>query len=129
MIKVKFIDDVTDCNNNNLEELTPFRLMRSVNNNRICILCNASFYNEIVDTSVMKILVKDYDLVIENDAYRIADFKIDTDDEDYWKIYHTLVNWMSVENWCHVLSDKYALIKLDAAECLYLIDSIKHPEF
>jgi hypothetical protein len=127
MIKVKFIDNIKDKNNNNIYELAPFKIIQT--NSKSKLLCKEYFYNELFGTSVIKILEEEFDVVMTNNLNEFSKFKNDLDSKEYWKVYHILFNWMSIENWCYILDEKYVLIKLDNDECSYLINSIKNFNF
>lgn len=142
-MSIRFIDNVENRNNNNLQQLAPFRIIL---NDRAIIGKNdvtekhgvefkESFYHEINNKSVMKKLNEQF-IVTISDAQSVECVSKNTeliDDnqymEIYWIVYHILFNWMSIENWCHVLEEKYHLLELSDTECKYFINYDKNLNF
>lgn len=127
MIKVKFIENARhiDVNNCNITSLAPFRIVPSNEEKKCDLLCKSSFYSDIHGTSVEKILLQDFNIIVDE---KIDELPIEKND-NFWKVYDAMFNWMSIENWYHILDEKTALIKLTPQECTFLINGTKDEQF
>lgn len=118
------INNIDGRNNNNLYHLSPFKINQNAGDLPV-LVCDEHFFNEIYNKSVFYELLKEFTI---NNSHTQIVYGDTPPDENYWKAYHILFNWMSIEKWCHVLDD-YELIKLTKMECMYLINSIENTQF
>lgn len=132
-MKVNYIDNISNLNTNNFQELSPFNIEFKHDPQvqvKPRLICDPLFYEEIDNTLVMEILQKDYQVIKSNRSEKYTNSKSDERVElEYGKIYRILFNWMSIENWCYVLDRKYNLLKLSQEECNFFVKSIKNKEF
>src|SRR5579872_6650862 len=146
-IKVTYIKDISDCNIANCPELAPFQIKSNVPSHHVdnidnvedkksTLLCDTTFNSELVNTYVMKILQNTFNVVDSGQTIRSKN-----DCDEYWIVYYTMFDWMSIENWHHVLDEKHLLIKLtdvevfamcgsnQTSEAADIANSNKKPEF